>query len=145
MNASFTILICVPLFLLVACAGERPANLGVKDGRLTACPTSPNCISSTATDEQHRVLPFATGTDPDATFKRLMEIVKNRPDATVIEITDTYLKVELRTTLFVDDAEFFLDRGDLTIEIRSASRIGYSDLGLNRRRIEEIRDQLNSR
>ena len=131
------------LLLVSACAGERPANLGVTNGTLTACPGSPNCVSSQAGDERHRIEPFATGSDPDATFFRLIEIVRKRPDATVVDSVGNYLRVELRTTFFVDDAEFLLDREHRLIHLRSASRLGYSDLGLNRRRVEEIRNQLS--
>ena len=131
------------LLLVCACAGERPANLGVTNGTLTVCPGSPNCVSSQAGDERHRIEPFATGGDPDAAFARLIELVRRRPDATVIDSIGGYLRVELRTTFFVDDAEFLLDRERRLIHLRSASRVGYSDLGLNRRRVEEIRNQLS--
>jgi len=144
MKKTVVVILCTAL-LLSACAGDRPANLGVINGALAACPDSPNCVSSQASDERHRIEPFATGDDPDAAFARLAEIVRRRPDATVINSTDTYLRVELRTTFFTDDAEFLLDRERRLIQLRSASRLGYSDLGLNRRRIEEIRRQLQSR
>ncbi len=141
MKMSVVMILCA-LLLVSACAGERPANLGVINGTLAACPDSPNCVSSQAGDERHRIEPFATGGDPEAAFARLIEIVRRRPDATVIDSTGTYLRVELRTTFFIDDAEFLLDRERRLIHLRSASRVGYSDLGLNRRRIEEIRRQL---
>jgi uncharacterized protein (DUF1499 family) len=144
MKKTVVVILCTAL-LLSACAGDRPANLGVINGALAACPDSPNCVSSQASDERHRIEPFATGDDPDAAFARLAEIVRRRPDATVINSTDTYLRVELRTTFFTDDAEFLLDRERRLIQLRSASRLGYSDLGLNRRRIEEIRRQLQHR
>ena len=130
------------ILLLAACAGDRPTNLGVTNGTLAACPDSPNCVSSRALDARHRIEPLATGDDPDAAFARLIDIVRRRPDATVMEQTHTYLRVELRTTWFIDDAEFLLDREHRQVQIRSASRVGYSDLGLNRRRIEELRSQL---
>jgi len=138
------VILCAVL-LLSACAGDRPTNLGVINGNLAACPDSPNCVSSQASDERHRIEPFATGDDPEAAFTRLVEIIRSRSDATVIDSTGTYLRVELRTTLFTDDAEFLLDRESRLVELRSASRLGYSDLGLNRRRIEEIRRQLQGR
>ena len=144
MKKTVVVILCTAL-LLSACAGDRPANLGVINGALAACPDSPNCVSSQASDERHRIEPFATGDDPDAAFARLAEIVRRRPDATVINSTDTYLRVELRTTFFTDDAEFLLDRERRLIQLRSSSRLGYSDLGLNRRRIEEIRRQLQHR
>jgi uncharacterized protein (DUF1499 family) len=130
---------------LSACAGDRPTNLGVIDGSLAACPDSPNCVSSLASEERHRIEPFATGDDPDAAFVLLAELIRRRPDATVIDSNDTYLRVELRTTFFTDDAEFLLNRERRLIQLRSASRLGYSDLGLNRRRIEEIRGQWQRR
>ena len=133
------------MLLLAACAGDRPTILGVTNGTLAACPDSPNCVSSRALDAHHRIEPLATGDDPDAAFARLIDIVRRRPDATVMERSDTYLRVELRTTWFIDDAEFLLDREHRQIQIRSASRVGYSDLGLNRRRVEEIRSQLQRR
>ena len=125
--------------ILTACAGERPKNLGVKDGALAACPSSPNCVSSFAADEGHRIAPFSFGDEPAAAFARLTQLLRQRSDATIIEERNDYLRVELRTTLFVDDAEFLLDGEKKVIHLRSASRLGYSDLGKNRSRIEELR------
>lgn len=125
--------------ILAACAGERPKNLGVKDGMLAACPSSPNCVSSFAVSPGQRSSPLTFTDDPAAAFARLTQIIRQRQDATVIEVREEYLRVELRTTFFVDDAEFLLDRERKVIHLRSASRLGYSDLGKNRRRIEEIR------
>lgn len=125
--------------LLAACTGERPINLGVRDGRLTACPPSPNCVLSQAGDERHRIAPLAFADAPDAAFARLKQLLARRADATIIQELPGYLRVELRTTLFTDDAEFLLDRERSCIQVRSASRLGYSDLGKNRSRMEEIR------
>jgi uncharacterized protein (DUF1499 family) len=124
--------------LMAACAGERPANLGAKEGRLTACPSSPNCVSSQASDERHLIAPLAFNGDPDTAFARLKQILAGRKDTAIIEESPGYLRVELRTTLFVDDGEFLLDRAERVIHVRSASRLGYSDLGKNRSRMEEI-------
>ena len=132
------------LWVLAGCAGERPANLGVTNGALAACPSSPNCISSQAADEQQRIAPFPFTADPEAAFAQLLAVLKGRPDTTVLETTGNYLRVELRTTLFIDDAEFLLDREHRLIHVRSASRLGYSDLGKNRRRMEEIRAQFGT-
>lgn len=125
--------------ILSACAGERPKNLGVKGGVLAACPSSPNCVSSFAGDEGHRIAPFSFTDEPEAAFARLTQMIRQRSDATIIEEGRGYLRVELRTTLFVDDAEFLLDGEKKVIHLRSASRLGYSDLGKNRSRVEEIR------
>ena len=131
----------IGLLGMFGCAGERPQNLGTKDGLLVACPSSPNCVSSQAAEEGHRIEPLTFSGDPDAAFARLKQMLGRRGDATIIEEKPGYLRVELRTTLFVDDGEFLLDRSHSVIQVRSASRLGYSDLGKNRSRMEEIRRQ----
>lgn len=127
--------------LIAACAGERPADLGVRDGKLRPCPDSPNCVSSFAADDRHRIAPFIFTDTPDRAFARLKETLERRGDATIIEQSPTYLRVELRTRLFVDDGEFLLDAGKQLIHLRSASRLGWSDLGKNRDRMEAIRNE----
>jgi len=129
--------------LLTACAGERPGNLGVRNDRLSACPSSPNCVSSQASDEEHRIAPLLFHGDPDSAFARLKQILARRNDTAVMKESPDYLRVELRTTFFTDDGEFLLDRAGRVIHIRSASRLGYSDLGKNRSRMEEIRREFS--
>jgi uncharacterized protein (DUF1499 family) len=131
----------IGLLGILGCAGERPANLGERDGLLAACPSSPNCVSSLAADEGHRIAALSFNDDPDAAFARLKLVLGRRADTTIIDERTGYLRVELRTMLFVDDAEFLLDRSRNVIQVRSASRLGYSDLGKNRSRMEEIRSQ----
>lgn len=126
-------------FLLAACAGERPGGLGMRGGALAPCPSSPNCVSSMAGDERHRIDPLAFTDDADAAFERLKRVLSARGDCSVVEEGEGYLRAELRTRLFVDDAEFLLDWARRVIQVRSASRVGYWDLGKNRRRMEEIR------
>jgi len=125
--------------LLAACAGDRPDNLGVKNGLLSLCPASPNCVSSQVKDAQHSIAPLSFSSGPDTAMNRLKKLLAGRKDTKVIEESDSYLRVEFRTTFFVDDGEFLLDRERKVIHMRSASRIGYSDLGKNRSRLEEIR------
>ena len=134
----------IGLLGLIGCAGERPKNLGVRDGSLLACPSSPNCVSSQAADERHRIAPLMFSGDPDAAFVRLKQVLGRRGDTIIIEDRPGYLHVELRTTLFVDDGEFLLDRPRSAIQVRSASRLGYSDLGKNRSRMEDIRRQFGA-
>jgi uncharacterized protein (DUF1499 family) len=130
--------------LLAACAGKRPENLGARNGALAACPSSPNCVASQAADDLHRIAPLAFSGDPDAAFARLKQLLGQRPDTMIIEEHPGYLRAELRTTLFVDDGEFLLDRTQRVIQVRCASRLGYSDLGKNRSRLEEIRSQFSA-
>lgn len=127
------------LLQMIGCAGQRPSNLGVQDGLLSACAASPNCVSSQATDERHRIAPLSFTGDPQAAFTKLKQVLSKRSDVIIVDEKDGYLRTELRTTFFVDDAEFLLDSEKHAIQVRSASRLGYSDLGKNRSRMEEIR------
>jgi uncharacterized protein (DUF1499 family) len=131
----------IGLLGIIGCAGKRPSNLGAQGGKLAACPDSPNCVSSQAADGKHRILPLEFRGDPEQAFATLKQVLGRRKDSTVTDEQPGYLRVELRTVLFVDDGEFLLDREGKVIQVRSASRIGYSDLGKNRSRMEEIRSQ----
>ncbi len=131
---------------LSACAGSPPAGLGLSEGRLAPCPASPNCVSSQADDDRHRIAPLAVQGDPDEAWARLRALLAGRSDTTAVEEGPDYLRVEFRTRLgFVDDGELALDRHARVLHVRSASRVGYWDLGKNRQRIEEIRRALGGR
>lgn len=126
--------------MLTACAGEQPKNLAPRDGFLAPCPSSPNCVSSRAEDRRHRIDPLCFSGQPSDALARLRKVLTERPDTTVMADDGRYLRVEFRTRLgFVDDGEFLLDPDRRCIHLRSASRLGYSDLGKNRVRMEEIR------
>ncbi|MBE0582420.1 MAG: DUF1499 domain-containing protein [Desulfofustis sp.] len=126
-------------WLLAACSGTPPNDLGVRDGRLADCPASPNCVSSQLDDRRHHIEPFTFPDAPEQAFPRLEQLLAERRDTTIVTRRPGYLRVEFRTTLFVDDGEFLLDGRRRVIDVRSASRLGYSDLGKNRSRLEEIR------
>lgn len=125
--------------LLSACTGGAPTDLGAREGRLAPCPTSPNCVSSQAATDRHWIAPLQFTGDPATAFARLKGVLVARNDTTLLSETEDYLRVELRTTFFVDDAEFLLDPEHQAIHVRSASRLGYYDLGKNRSRLKEIR------
>jgi uncharacterized protein (DUF1499 family) len=120
---------------------RRPDDLGVQDGKLAPCPHSPNCVSSQAEDESHAIEALAFQGSPEAAWERLKAVLEAFPRTRIVEGTDRYLHAECATLLFrfVDDVEFLLDREAKVIHFRSASRIGTSDLGANRRRMEVIR------
>jgi uncharacterized protein (DUF1499 family) len=129
------------LIVLIGCQSVRPSNLGTHDGKLAPCPSSPNCVSSQSPDDAHRIAPLTySGRAADA-MKKLTAIVHSFPRTSVITISDSYLHAEFTSAIFrfVDDVEFLADSNANVIQVRSASRIGYSDLGVNRRRIEQIR------
>lgn len=122
--------------------GKRPSTLGVKNGQLAPCPDKPNCVSSQASDRKHRVEPYSGGPDQSSAMQKLKAIVQAMPRTTLVASSADYLYFEFSTkTLgFVDDVEFFHD--GKKIQVRSASRLGYSDMGVNRKRVEAIRAAL---
>ncbi|WP_107670943.1 DUF1499 domain-containing protein [Cyanothece sp. BG0011] len=122
-------------------SGTRPNNLGVKNGKLAACPGTPNCVNSQSSDAQSKIAPL-----PMISMGELKKIVESMERTTIIEETNDYLYAEFQTPLmgFVDDVEFYLDSGQNVIHVRSASRLGKSDLGLNRKRVEEIRSKIEA-
>lgn len=125
-------------------AGKRPNNLGVSEGLLAACPDSPNCVSSQSpsNDEQHYIepLPYTSASSQEA-ISQLKTIIQGLERAAIITEQGNYLYAEFTSKLmgFVDDVEFYVDEGQKVIHVRSASRLGKSDLGVNRKRVEEIR------
>jgi len=127
--------------LLAGCHGARPASLGIRQGRLAHCPSSSNCVSSLADDDMHRIAPLPFSGAAAAAIGRIEGIVRSLPRTSVVTATETYLHAEFRSAVFrfVDDAEFYADESAGMIQVRSASRVGSLDLGVNRKRIEDIR------
>ena len=127
--------------LISGCAGVRPVNLGIKGGKLAACPSWPNCVSSQSTDREHAVEPLSfLGTVTEA-HDGVKKIILSMKRARIITETDSYIHAEFTSAVFrfVDDVEFQFDEGAKIIHVRSASRLGRSDLGVNRKRVEDIR------
>jgi uncharacterized protein (DUF1499 family) len=128
-------------FVLVRCSSKRPGNIGLVDGGLRKCPQSPNCVSSRAADGRHGIAPITFSGPVEAAREKLVSVIASMPRAKIAESAGPYLRAEFSSALFrfVDDAEFLMDEGAQVIHVRSASRVGYSDMGVNRRRVEEIR------
>ncbi|MFO0774656.1 MAG: DUF1499 domain-containing protein [Nitrospiraceae bacterium] len=112
--------------------------------QLAPCPNSPNCVSSQAADEGHTIAPLRYQRDRREALTRLKQVVGSLPRTQLVEERDDYLRFEAMSFLFrfVDDVEFLFDDATKTIHCRSASRTGYGDFGVNRRRIETIRAQV---
>jgi uncharacterized protein (DUF1499 family) len=109
--------------------------------QLSPCPSSPNCVSTQATDEGHAIAPFQY-TKARAEAKEVLKAVMGTlPRTKLVDEDESYLHYEFTSLLlrFVDDVEFLLDETTKTIHFRSASRTGYSDLGVNRKRMEQVR------
>ena len=126
-------------------AGSRPTTLGVHQGQLSPCPPSPNCVVSQGTpDASHAIAPLTYPGEPEVAMAQLAKLIAAMPRTQILEQTPTYLYAEFtsRWLGFVDDGEFYLDQPAGVIQVRSASRLGESDLGVNRDRIETLRQQL---
>ena len=111
---------------------------------LHPCPSSPNCVSSQATDARHAIDPFVfTGRAEDA-WQALKRALASMARTRIVDEMGYYLHAEARSRIFrfVDDVEFVLVPEQKTVHVRSASRTGSGDLGVNRRRVQRLRDQL---
>lgn len=149
-------LLALPLAVLVvaqlgAFGGTPPADLGLRDGRLKPPSDTPNSVHSQAAawpDHPQRstaqIEPLPLRGDGPATIARIRALASVMPGATVVEARPDYLYVTFRTRWmgFVDDAEFWFDPQANVVQLRSASRLGRRDLGVNRERIESIRAAL---
>lgn len=115
--------------------------MATASGPLAPCPASPNCVSSQATDAKHHVDPIPYRGDPVAAIRRLQAVIEAMPRTHIVSASDTALRAEFTSRLFrfVDDVDCIVDPPAGAIQIRSASRVGYSDLGANRSRVESIR------
>jgi uncharacterized protein (DUF1499 family) len=131
--------------------GSTPARLGVKDGRLEPPSTRPNSVSSQARlHPDHPQLayasiePLAITGDGATTLSRIATLVQGMPGGRVVKQDSAYLYATFETRLmrYVDDVEFWLDPAGGVIQVRSASRLGYRDRGVNRARVEAIRAAL---
>jgi len=127
---------------LAGCSGKLPATLG----QFAPCPDAPNCVSTKATDDDHAIEPLPYSATKESAKKRLLEIIHSLPRTRVVTDQQDYLHVEFtsRVLRFIDDVEFYLGVTDRTIHFRSASRVGHSDLGVNRKRMEAIRKRFIS-
>lgn len=126
------------------CSGAKPDHGAVSTDGLNGCPDRPNCVSSEARDAGHRIAPFRLKGDPAAGWERLRGVIGGFPRTMTVKVTDRYLHAECKSRIFgfIDDLELQLDMATGVVAIRSASRVGYSDLGANRRRVEALRQIL---
>ena len=124
--------------------GKRPSNLGMRDGKLAPCPSTPNCVCSQSEDAGHKIEPLTYKSTPEVAFTQLKQAIASQPRTKIITQSPNYLYAEFTSAImkFVDDVEFYLDEDAKVIHVRSASRLGQSDLGVNRKRIETIRAKL---
>ncbi|MDP1561181.1 MAG: DUF1499 domain-containing protein [Pirellulaceae bacterium] len=125
---------------------RRPDNLGHADGRLAPCPASPNCVSTQTDSAEHQMTALSFSGTPADALARLKQVVsKTFPRAVLVREEPIYLYYEFRSFLFrfVDDVEFLVDEPAGEIHFRSASRVGHSDMGVNRARMTKIAAEFN--
>ncbi|MCB1176565.1 MAG: DUF1499 domain-containing protein [Leptospiraceae bacterium] len=144
MKRNFAIFSFLPF--LFFCSGTKPENLGIKENKLTPCPQTPNCVSSYSSpeDKEHFIKPITYNSSLSEEVNRVKNSAKNLPRAKLIKEEENYLYFEFTSLLmrYVDDVEFYFDDSAKLIHVRSASRVGKSDFGVNRERIEKFEDEI---
>ncbi len=122
-----------------------PKNRGVIDKKLAPCSWTPNCVNSNAKKAPYKIepLPYVS----DNVLELIQNYLRDHYNAKVMNQNSDYLYVVVTTPYlrFKDDLEFLVDRDKKLVSVRSASRVGYSDLNMNRKRIEQLRQYLESK
>lgn len=139
MKPAIALFIGVPL-LMISCAGSPEPIAPDPSGPLKPCPASPNCVSSQSTEPDRRMAPLPYRMDRATSRTLLLSILADLPGTTIVTRGERYLQVECRSKVFgfVDDLEFVFDDAAGLIHFRSASRRGYWDFGVNRKRMTTI-------
>ncbi len=126
--------------ILVLNFRSEPAGIGLKDGRLAPCPESPNCVSTQTDQPEKKMEPLKFSGSAGKAREKIVAVLESLPRTRLVEESENYLHFEVRSFLmrYVDDVEFLIDPQKEQIDFRSASRMGYSDLGVNRARMETV-------
>lgn len=129
------------LMASLAWSSQHPVETGLVDGKLRQCPATPNCVGSELQDRAHAVHTFVIEPAEPFAAWRVLQTAVELTGGRFVEADESYFHAEYRTPFFrfVDDFEARLDVADGCIHVRSASRVGRSDLGVNRRRIQRLR------
>ncbi len=124
----------------------QASSIGLLRGRLNACPSSPNCVSSDASTQRHAIDPLHLCVEPARAWIAAVNAVRNSPRTRIVTETSDYLHAEYASSFFgfVDDLELHLRAAERIIAVRSASRLGYADFGVNRARVEQLRAMLRA-
>lgn len=140
------VVLVVGLCIYIVLSNRLPEGLGVTDGLLKSCPTSPNCVSTQAQpdDTTHYVEPIVYNGERKATQLKIESLMLTNGDARIVNSELGYVHFEVKSKLigYIDDVEFYLPEVDSVVHFRSASRVGHSDLGVNRERFNQIKSLL---
>lgn len=132
----------------MSCSPDQPVATGQHNTQLPPCPPRPNCVCSDAgAGTSHYVTPFALYGSASKAWTALKEILQNQPRTKIVTDNDYYLHAEVSSPIigFIDDIEFYLRSEQACIAVRSAARLGYYDFGVNRSRVNKLRDQLRAK
>lgn len=132
------------LVLMISRTLTPTAARGLVDGRLAPCPDKPNCVCSDTAGPSATVSPWHPTTPPREALKAIRAWLDRAPGFRIESASETYLHAVATTRIlrFRDDLELAVDESAGVVHVRSASRVGYSDLGTNRRRVESLRARL---
>ncbi len=144
--------LCAVLFLIGGCSSMKNDNAdeGVSTGELAPCPESPNCVSSLENEASHAIPPIEyRGIDRNQAMETMLSVLENEKRCRIITVVKDepgYIHAEFRSFLFrfTDDTEFLFPADESVIHVRSASRVGYSDMGVNRKRLERLRERFTA-
>jgi len=139
---SVKLLVMVLLCLLVLGKAGATVMHGTEVIPLKECGSKPNCVVSLgAGKESFYIEPFPIRENPQVSFKILTSVLNNYKRTKIVKNSEGYIHATCTSLIFrfVDDVEFYLDKVRRKILVRSASRVGYSDFGVNRNRVEELR------
>ncbi|MCS5421221.1 MULTISPECIES: DUF1499 domain-containing protein [Psychrilyobacter] len=136
-------ILILSLLLLVGCASAPKKETGIIKGKFYPCPSSPNCVSSMAPEgDPHYIEPILyNNITRELAVAKIIMILETLKNTTVVEYRDEYIRAEVRSSFFkfIDDVEFYFPKEKKIIHVRSLARSGYSDFGVNRKRMEKIR------
>jgi len=125
---------------------SRPENLAVRNGKLTPCPATPNCVSSQSppADTEHFVKAMPYAIPEELLRQKILEVLNETPRTEFVTASNDYIHVESTTLLlrFTDDFELYIDSREKLLHFRSASRVGRSDFRANRERVESFKKKL---
>lgn len=139
--------ISIIIGLMLGCSGTRPENIGINYGKFAPCSPDPNCVCSQSdqTDTEHFIQPLSYQSSKEDAERKLAQILTTQPRCEIVKMENGYIYAEFTSFLmrFKDDVQFYFDDSSKIIHVKSASRLGSGDLGVNRKRIETIRTEFN--
>jgi len=133
--------------ILWGCSGNPAERQNSKSSGFLDCSDTPNCVSSLAKNPKNRVEPFKLKKDPETSWDMVHKTVGSLPRTKIVSANSSDIHAECRSMIFrfVDDLMLHLTPSKGIIHIRSASRTGYFDLGVNRDRVENLRKKLQQK